>query len=386
MPVIIDGTSGITTPSYTLEANSVVSVGNSTVNTAITSDTISIGNSSVNTIIHSTGITANGANIHSVNAATVGGNTASDLRSYSSNASNISLGTLDTARLPATANIATAVNIGANVSFTTSSIRIGNTTVNSNHVDVASGGSYRIGNTAILNYSTASDGSSSWLITVRPTAVGTSDLRIPQPNQFLNGRISPLFTSMNLNNGSPYGDAIHFSTYGDHTGGSPNIFVINKSSNEVKISRGSYDSGTPYYSGSIYTLDYTSASDSSVKEDVHDITNGLEVITNLRPVTYKWTDEYILAGFSKNRQENNVDEEGRIVLPNEKAINVGLIAQEVQEVLPTVVHNDNVSLPGTEEFLLNVSYEKIVPHLIAAIKEQQQQIDLLKAQVQALQG
>jgi len=50
--------------------------------------------------------------------------------SYAANASNISSGTLDTARLPATANVATAVNVGANVNLTTSTISVGNSTVN----------------------------------------------------------------------------------------------------------------------------------------------------------------------------------------------------------------------------------------------------------------
>lgn len=78
-----------------------------------TTDTITVGNSTVNTLIHTTGITANGAGIHGINA------------------SSIATGTLDTARLPATANISTAINVGANVNLTTSTISIGNSTVNS---------------------------------------------------------------------------------------------------------------------------------------------------------------------------------------------------------------------------------------------------------------
>lgn len=49
---------------------------------------------------------------------------------FAANASNITGGTLATARLPATANVSTAINIGANVSLTTSAINIGNSTVN----------------------------------------------------------------------------------------------------------------------------------------------------------------------------------------------------------------------------------------------------------------
>ena len=53
------------------------------------------------------------------------------LASYYTNATNISTGTLDTARLPATANITTLINVGANVSINTTAFFVGNATVNS---------------------------------------------------------------------------------------------------------------------------------------------------------------------------------------------------------------------------------------------------------------
>ena len=72
------------------------------------------------------------ANAYS-NAIAYSGNAAqaySNATTYSSNATNISSGTLDTARLPATANISTALNVGANVNLSTSQINVGNATVN----------------------------------------------------------------------------------------------------------------------------------------------------------------------------------------------------------------------------------------------------------------
>lgn len=52
------------------------------------------------------------------------------LASYYTNATNITTGTLDTARLPATVNVATLLNIGANVNINTSAIFVGNSVSN----------------------------------------------------------------------------------------------------------------------------------------------------------------------------------------------------------------------------------------------------------------
>ena len=68
--------------------------------------------------------------------------------SYFANASNITSGTLDTARLPATANISTAVNVGANVNLTTSGISVGNTSAN---VQITGGGINTNGPVAVTN-------------------------------------------------------------------------------------------------------------------------------------------------------------------------------------------------------------------------------------------
>jgi hypothetical protein len=227
----------------------------------------------------------------------------------------------------------------------------------------------------------------------RVEGLGRFDIRTPAPNNFHGGGMEFGFTSYNLNNSTPYADALHLTSYTDSSGGNPNILLVNKDTNGVKVSRGGWSaytmlSSTGYASGSVYTLNFTSASDARLKEDICEITDGLAKILALRPVTYKWSDAYILAGFSKNANECNrtSDEDPTIAIPAEKTINVGLIAQEVQQVLPTVVHVDQVRVPGVDADLLNVSYEKLVPHLISAVQEQQVQIETMKAEIAALRA
>jgi len=222
---------------------------------------------------------------------------------------------------------------------------------------------------------------------------GRYDIRDPVPQAHaVSGYCRFGFTSWNLNSVSPYADSFIMNSYSDSSGGSPNMLLVNKNGSGVKIARGGWNSNTNFKNGSIYTLNYTAASDERVKENVQNITGGLATILALRPVIYEWTDEYIREGHSKNANENQYTQaEGEapvITIPETKTTNVGFIAQEVETVLPTVVHQDNIRLSSMEEgdYLKNVSYEKIVPHLVAAIKEQQAIIDDLKTRIETLEG
>ena len=96
------------------------------------------------------------------------------------------------------------------------------------------------------------------------------------------------------------------------------------------------------------TGDITAFSDARVKENVETIPNALEKVTALRGVNF-----------------NKIGEEKR---------STGVIAQEVKEVLPEVIHEN-------EDGMLSVAYGNITGVLIEAIKEQQKQIEELKAMV-----
>lgn len=91
--------------------------------------------------------------------------------------------------------------------------------------------------------------------------------------------------------------------------------------------------------------DINSVSDVRTKENIETVENGLDLVSQLRGVWY-----------------NKIGEEDR---------KVGVIAQEVEEVLPEVVHTDT-------EGMKSVDYGKMVGVLIEAIKELKQEIDELK--------
>jgi hypothetical protein len=100
---------------------------------------------------------------------------------------------------------------------------------------------------------------------------------------------------------------------------------------------------------------YNTTSDYRLKEDLQEIV-GLEKVLALKVYDYKWKSD-----------ESRMD---------------GVLAHELAEVLPYAVsgEKDELNEDGTDK-MQSVDYSKIVPILIKAIQEQQEQIDSLKNQI-----
>lgn len=98
--------------------------------------------------------------------------------------------------------------------------------------------------------------------------------------------------------------------------------------------------------------DIVAFSDASVKENVRPITNPIQKIKRLNGRMYTRND-------AKDTEKQNM----------------GLIAQEVNEVVPEVVAT-------LSEGKMGVAYQNLVALLIEGIKDQQKQIDSLKKQIE----
>jgi len=106
-----------------------------------------------------------------------------------------------------------------------------------------------------------------------------------------------------------------------------------------------YVVGDICYTGSIGTC-----SDLRYKRDVSTLSGAMKKVGQLRGVSFKWRQEdYPEQCFTDEPQ-------------------IGFIAQELVDVLPEVVSED-------DNGYLNVDYSKLTPLLVEAIKEQQKQID-----------
>jgi hypothetical protein len=103
------------------------------------------------------------------------------------------------------------------------------------------------------------------------------------------------------------------------------------------------------------------SSDIRLKKDIEPISEPIKKLMEISGVTYKWNEEYL--------KDKEVD--GYFVRETE----VGVIAQEVEKVLPEVVAT-------RENGYKAVRYEKLVALLIEAVKDQQKQIDELKARLE----
>ena len=106
------------------------------------------------------------------------------------------------------------------------------------------------------------------------------------------------------------------------------------------------------------------SSDINLKENIKLIVDPLGKLEQIRGVSYDWKDEHIKA---------RGGEDGYFVRKHD----IGVIAQEVEAVLPEIVATRD---DGTKV----VKYEKLVALLIEAVKEQQKQINQISQALQNL--
>lgn len=97
------------------------------------------------------------------------------------------------------------------------------------------------------------------------------------------------------------------------------------------------------------------SSDEKLKINITPISNALEKVKNIRGVEFDWTDEYINEHGGEDDYFNRKHD-------------VGVIAQEIEKVLPEVVAT-------REDGIKAVKYDRIVSLLIEAIKELDKKIE-----------
>lgn len=113
----------------------------------------------------------------------------------------------------------------------------------------------------------------------------------------------------------------------------------------------------------VYAVNGTiQTSDERLKSNINPVVNGMEVITKLKPVSYRWNSD-----LTDNGKEH-----------------LGFLAQDLQEVLPQVVYDHEWTVDeetGIRDWVksenMGVNYSEIIPVLVKGLQEQQAVIDQL---------
>jgi hypothetical protein len=104
------------------------------------------------------------------------------------------------------------------------------------------------------------------------------------------------------------------------------------------------DDYTLNINGYVIADKFKGRSDERLKSDISNISNGLQIVKQLTGKCYKFR--------------------------NDKHISHGLIAQDVQHVLPSITSTD-------DDGFLNINYIELIPFLIESVKELDNKLNLL---------
>jgi hypothetical protein len=165
------------------------------------------------------------------------------------------------------------------------------------------------------------------------------------------------------NSGSAYSNSIFAENVGGNdarlvfTGGdaSTSLSALSRDFMINNASGGGGVSGDIHARGDVVAFSSTISSDERLKYDIEDIKNPLDIIQSLKGRHFKW---------KKNDQQSS-----------------GVIAQEVEQSEMSFLVSDKIDIENPDETIKRVKYDGFIGVLIEAIKEQQKQIDELKAKL-----
>jgi hypothetical protein len=195
------------------------------------------------------------------------------------------------------------------------------------------------------------------------TAVGRNALK----NSTASNNVAVGFSALSTNTTGAFNTAVGRSAGASITTGSNNVCIGYQADTASATSTNSITLGDANITSlRCNTQTISALSDARDKANVEDLQLGVEFIKDLRPVSFTWD--------RRDNTHNGVED-------------FGFIAQELDAVQEK--HNEaerlGLVLKDNPE-RLEASYGKLVPMLVKAIQEQQEQIEFLKEEIANLKG
>jgi hypothetical protein len=191
---------------------------------------------------------------------------------------------------------------------------------------------------------------------------GTEAMRIDSSGNFIVGKTTSATGTAGFNV-NPAGNGANIplvnSSGADSTNGTVTYQVYSTSAGAFRFYVG--------YGGTVYATSTTisGVSDARLKENVNTISNGLNIIDSLNPVTYNFKDLPIC-------------NDGKVQ-------HYGFLAQEVQQVLPNLVSEGLNELEDGSK-CLTLKMGDMLPILVKAIQELKSLVDTQATEIAALQA
>lgn len=146
------------------------------------------------------------------------------------------------------------------------------------------------------------------------------------------------------------------------TAGAPDVIRIKQYAQTVGINRDPDPQYKLDVNGNIRANTTVYTSDRRFKTDLNNLDSTIEKIKRMQGISYRL---------------NGVDQQSPSTTHNKVNKQFGLIAQDLKEIYPELMYEDSKGY-------LSVDYVSLIPVLIEAIKEQQNQIEDLKKRVEIL--
>jgi len=186
------------------------------------------------------------------------------------------------------------------------------------------------------------------------------------------------FQALTQNTTGKYNTAVGFRAYTTNANYSNSsalgYFASITASNQVRLGRNTVTSIGGF-------VNWTNVSDARFKVEVKENVPGLDLILNLRPVTYHYDldaiDDYL--NVPDSLRANNA-KDLKVKIEKESILQTGFIAQEVEEVAKEIGYDfSGVDAPKNEGDYYGLRYAEFVVPLVKSIQEQQKMIEELEA-------